>query len=305
MSKRLKTFIIVCTILIVVGASLAGVGIMLGATGSINLDHIPWKLNENGGSFQLGGRTPESQAGFSGEILKDSIETKETVRMIKTKVGVGHIKFTEGDAFKVEYSYDKGFGKPEVKIEDETITIVDKFGRGGVDFSIKKWSTFKNCNGIEYEIFYPKGTTLELMEMDNNIGEIYISNIEIGTLNINHDIGNIELVNVNSDDVDIELSLGDIKMEDTQTDALALSSSVGDITVEGALKGKNIIITEMGNIKIKTTLPKSQYTLKFDAQLGDIKVNGDRSGGAYEVTNNSNNNIDAQTSAGDIKVEFQ
>lgn len=305
MSKRLRMFIIVCTVLIVIGACLAGVGVMLGATGNINYNYISWNLDDDKGSFHLGGSSPESQSGFSGDIVKESIKIKEPVQVIKTKVGLGEIHFIQSDEFKVEYTYDKGFGKPDISITEGTLAIVDKFGKGGVDLEAKKWTSFKDNEGISYKIYYPKGTKVELIDMDNNIGEIAVSNIQTETLNIRLDVGNIKLVDLTAGNVDVDLSLGDIKMENIQTNSLSAISNMGDIAIDGILKGKNTFATDMGDIKVETTLEKDYYSLELDTKLGDIKVDGENIGGLYQVNNSADNTIDAQSSAGDIKVKFQ
>lgn len=304
MSKRLKMFVIVCICLIVGGTCLAGIGLMLGATGNIELNHILGNLG-NGGSINVGATSTESEATLSGERITDSVEINQPISAIKTKVGLGDIEMIESDQFKVVYTYDKGIGKPDINIADGTLTIADKFSKEDVNFQVKKGPSLKNNKGLEYKIYYPKGTKVKLIEMDNNLGEIHISDVETETLKLGLDAGDIKLTDVIANNADIDLSLGDIKTDNIQTGALKLDVDAGDMNVEGVLKGETELTADMGDIKVETTLEKEQYSLKLDATMGDITVNGDEQGGTCEVNNNSGNNIAAQTSAGDIKVKFQ
>lgn len=291
MNKKLKMYIIVCMCFIVVGVCLAGIGLMLGATGNIELNHIFLNLGH--------------PVTLSGERLTDSVEINQPVNVIKTKLGLGDIKMIESNQFKVVYTYDKGIGKPDINIADGTLTIADKFGREDVNIQAKKWSSFKDNKGLEYKIYYPKGMKVKLIEMDNNIGEIDIFGVETETLKLDLDVGDIKLTDVIANNADIDSSVGDIKTENIQTGTLKLDLDAGDIDVEGSLKGENSLDTDMGDIKVETTLEKDKYSLKLDANLGDITVNGDDQGRRCQVNNNSENNIEAQTSAGDIKLKFQ
>nr|WP_315020288.1 DUF4097 family beta strand repeat-containing protein [uncultured Aminipila sp.] len=305
MNKKLKMFVIVCICLIVAGTCLAGIGLLLGATGNIELNHIFWNLGDNHASINVGTASTESQATLSGERITDSVEINQPVNVIKTKVGLGDIKMIESDQFKVVYTYDKGIGKPDINIADGILTIADKFSKEDVNIQVKKWSSLKNNKGLEYKIYYPKGTKVKLIEMDNNLGEIDIFGVETETLKLDLDVGDIKLTDVIANNADIDSSLGDIKTQNIQTGTLKLDLDAGDIDVEGSLKGENRFNTDMGDIKVQTTLEKDKYALKLNATLGDITVNGDEVEGTCQVNNNSENNIEAQTSAGDIKLKFQ
>ncbi|MHC1722128.1 MAG: DUF4097 family beta strand repeat-containing protein [Aminipila sp.] len=304
MSKRLKMFVIVCTCLIVVGTCLAGIGLLLGATGSIELNHIFPNLGDKNASIQVGTTSSGDQATLTGERITDSVEINQPVSVIKTKVGLGDIKFIESDQFKVQYTYDKGIGKPDINIADGTLTIADKFSRGDVNFELKNWSSLKNNKGIEYKIYCPKGMNIKLVDVDDNLGDIHISDIKTETLKLQIDAGDIKLTNLTADTAEVEMDLGDINTENIQTNNLTINNNLGDISVEGTLSGKNSFEAEMGDIKVETTLGKDKYTLKLDANLGDVKVDDADMSGNYNVNNNTGNIINATTSAGDIKVKF-
>ncbi|MBN7774285.1 DUF4097 family beta strand repeat-containing protein [Clostridium aminobutyricum] len=309
MSKRLKVFIITCICLIIAGTCLAGLGLMLGADGNINLKHMSWNLNDDKSSFNLSLRKPESQAGFSGKTETETIKFNQPILSIETKVGIGEVYLVEGDEFKIEYTYDKGFGKPNINFSDGSLSIVDKFGKGGVDFSVKKWSSFKGSEDLEYRIYYPKGTNLEFITMNNNLGDIDISNIKTKSLKIKLDVGDVNLEKVNIETAELDSSLGNIKTKDTETNGLTASTKMGDMHIEGILKGVSSLSAEMGDIKLISTLGKDQYSLHFDMQLGDIKVDGEQRGGSYSASNSTGdsgeNRIEARTSAGDIKAIFE
>lgn len=305
MSKKLKIYVIVCACLIVVGICLAGIGLMIGATGSVQLSDILWGLGDKQASINIGSGSNESEAVLSGERITDSMEINQPVEVIKTKVGLGDIRIIESDQFKVVYTYDKGIGKPDINIEEGTLNIVDKFGRGDVNFKVKPWSSFKSSKGIEYKIYCPKGMDIKLVEIDSNLGDIDISGVKAETLNVKHDLGDIKFTNLTMDTVDVDLNLGDVSTENIQTKNLTINNQMGDLSVKGTFTGQNSFETEMGDIKVETTLEKEKYALYLDSNLGDVKVDGVGMNGDYQVDNNSQNIINASTTAGDIKVKFQ
>lgn len=305
MSKKLKIYVIVCACLIVVGICLAGIGLMIGATGNVQLSDILWSLGDKQASINIGSDSTESEAVLSGERITDSIQINQPVEVIKTKVGLGDIRIIESDQFKVVYTYDKGIGKPDINIEQGTLNIVDKFGRGDVNFKVKPWSSLKKSKGIEYKIYCPKGMNLKLIEIDSNLGDIDISDIKAETLNLQLDLGDIKFTNLIMDTVDVDLNLGDVSTENIQTKNLTINNQMGDLSVKGTLTGQNSFETEMGDIKVETTLQKEKYALYLDSNLGDVKVDGVGMNGDYQVDNNSGNIINASTTAGDIKVKFQ
>lgn len=304
MNKKLKVYISVCVCLIIVGTCLAVIGLMTGANGSIELNHILWNLSDKPASINISSDSAESDAVLTGDRITESMQINQPVDAIKTKVGLGDIKIIESEQFKVVYTYDKGIGKPDINIEQGNLTIADKFGSGDVDFKVKEWSSLKTSRGIEYKIYCPKDMKIKLVEIDNNLGDIHISHIKADTLNVQLDVGDIKLTDLTVDSADVDMNLGDINTENIQSKSLTINDKMGDIAVEGNLMGQNQFDAEMGEIKIETNLEKEKYAVKLEANLGDIKVDDAEVNGNYDVNNDSGNIINASTSAGDIKVKF-
>ncbi|QHI72644.1 DUF4097 family beta strand repeat-containing protein [Aminipila terrae] len=304
MNKKLKIYIIVCICLIVSGLCFAGIGLMLGSDGNIELNHFSWDLGDNSSGLHIGTSDQESTVTLSGQRVTESTEVKQPVNVIKTKVTLGNIRMIESNDFKVVYTYDKKFGKPEIKVSNGTLSIVDKLSKKDINLGIKKENSLKNNDGIEYKIYYPKGTKVKLIDMENNLGNVDISGIETEALNIRLDLGDVELTGVKGGTVSLDTNLGDVSIKNIQTQGLSVDTQMGDIDIDGTLKGKNTIVSDMGDIDVQTTLNKEEYSLKLNTDMGDITAGKDSTEGTYEVHNNSDNLIDAQASTGDIRVEF-
>ena len=60
---------------------------------------------------------------------------------------------------------------------------------------------------------------------------------------------------------------------------------------EGTLKGLNDISASVGDVKIITSLSQDLYTLQFNSQIGDIKVNGEDRGGSFSSTGSDENSV--------------
>lgn len=294
--------------MVIGGVCLAGIGLLFGADGNINMRHFSWNLMDDKGNFSIGENTPEKLAGFSGKTETETISIDQPIQSIETKIGMGQVYLLEGDSFKVTYTYDKGFGKPNVTFSDGQLNIVDKFRRGNENFNLKKWPK-RGGDKIEYRIYYPKGSKLESVDINNNLGEVNISDVEAKSLSVKLDAGDIKLQRVNSDEANLYTSIGDIRTEATETNGLDVTTKMGDIHVEGILKGINDLSSSVGDVKIITSLDQELYTVQLNSQIGDIKVNGEDRGGSFS-SNGSDassavNRINATATTGDIKAIFQ
>ncbi|QIB68779.1 DUF4097 domain-containing protein [Aminipila butyrica] len=300
MNKKIKICIMVCTCLIVVGGCLAGIGLMLGATGSVDMNRFAFHLGGGDTPFSIGAEEADHLYKLSGEVVTDSKEISQPIQVIKTNIGLGGVKIVASDKSEVVYTYDKGLGKPDINVSDGTLTIEDKFGKQHINFSKK----MKNKNGIEYIICCPEGTTLQLVQVENSLGYIDISGIKTETLDLKLSAGEVKLADVEAGDLKADVTLGDLKTENLRTEALDLNCDAGDITAAGTLKGKSNFTADLGDIEIKTTLKKEEYSFDLDTQLGDVTVEGNQSGRSSLTDNSAENYLKVKTTAGDISIDF-
>lgn len=91
-------------------------------------------------------------------------------------------------------------------------------------------------------------------------------------LAVSSEVADINCLGVAWKQANIQLNTGDITMEDVESHGLQLHLDTGDARMQGMFMNVTSIESEVGDIKISTSLQKEEYGLDLTSGTGDITV---------------------------------
>lgn len=287
MSKQMKTFLMICGVVVGVGLILSIVGAALGGIRGLTSveERVPW--------IGLTGGQQERQSG-----------TTEAFSSINADADLGRIEFIEGQAFAVETSYDRSMGAPRVSVENGVLDVKPS-GKRIRWFNLNLFNLGDTQNTV-IKIYYPKGTVFDRVEADSDMGEVKLNDLSAKTLHITAGTGDVIMDRVTAGQLELEADMGSIKGSNMNVSAASMKVGTGELILSGAFAGTTKIECDMGDCTLTTSLPQNTYGIKTETDMGDCSINGKLVGNTYLVENPSAaNQIEVNCSTGDTKINFQ
>lgn len=282
MNKGFKNFLIICVVLSVIGLVLMGVGYALGGKPNVSI---------------------KKEISFNDKVIN---ETKDfdNMRDIEIDTDLYHIEFIPSTQYKVEYSYNEGLEKPEVRLEEGKLYIKSENNDDKINTSLLTLFNDKKQE-LRLKIYYPEGEKLGIVKINNALGKIDIDELDCESLFIDMSAGDVEIKNtkVGAFSV-INLDLGNLYAENLEIGSLRVDMDKGNVDIDGKI-GSIDIECDMGSVDVETTLKKEEYNCSFKVDLGSLTIDGKDS--EESITSNYNeaqNNMTITCDMGDIDVDF-
>ena len=139
------------------------------------------------------------------------------------------------------------------------------------------------------------------ISINNNVGDIKISTLDLATTNIVSTIGDIKIDSINN--ANITNDIGDVKIE--KINALTSINKTGDVKIN-TINDADIKV-DTGDIKINTVNNK----LELKSGIGDVKIDNatitsnstiNGSTGDIKIRNITGAYVEANTKIGDVKI---
>jgi len=274
MKNSIKICLCLSLVLCIIGFSVVGVSIALGApwktvdTVRRNwTDHFYWNNYEKTEDTAM--ELVESEIygttyySYAASMEDEGSIIDPAVSKIDIEIGYGNVTIYGGDRYEIfVYNESKYY---EFKYEDNSaIKIEDKNDK-------MNWFTEDSAEEIQIEITVPKEIALSELNIDVGAGMITIADIKTDSMDINSGAGDVIIENSVVRDVDIESGAGEIVL---------------------CLAGKS-----------------GEYNCELSTGVGEVYVDGSTGlgfvGGHYEQKNNNRQQtIKAVSGVGNIYVEF-
>lgn len=208
-------------------------------------------------NIELGddGFEDEKDSDDDGEVSRSINQTLEKFSNIKIDSAIMEIRIETGDSFGIQGSWNKSWLRPEVSVNNGTLTVVQK-GR-------KRNST--GNNNCHITIILPNDTKLKDITIDSNVGEIRFRKFDAEDIQINLNVGEINLRDVNFENVSIDNNVGEVSVDtDLNLDDydISLSTDVGQVNYNGRSYKRSY--NQRGS---------SKNRIKIDTNVGEISVN--------------------------------
>ncbi|GAA0086556.1 hypothetical protein UT300007_29960 [Clostridium sp. CTA-7] len=335
--RKTKKLILLSICLIVLGITMAIIGLLSGGHGSIVWGKDGLEIYDK------------------ANIIKENNEL-EKFNDVNIDVDFGDIEVIKSDKYAIEVEYNKEVEELTYKVENEKLTVSNNrwgkrfFSMGFID------------NNTLVKVYIPENVALNNLDIQNKSGNLIVDNIEVKNSNINCDFGNATINNITGDKINLtgksgkvytknlkleELVLyvdfgdvisenintttfesnlksgtldiktltannakinsdfGDVKGIQLVTNGLLVRAKSGEINIDGELKGDNTLDCDFGDITIKTSLPKNEYSYKVDMDFGTNKIdNKEVEGDVEEINTGASNNFNINCKSGDLKIDF-
>lgn len=266
--KRRRSWVILAICCLCLGAMLTGAGFAMGGT-------LHDTLGVHFGSYTFG-IGPDSSGRSTHQSETTILQPFERVFM---NISLGDIKVEEGNEYALhvknapDSEYEIHQSETELKIS-----------------SIQKYSSFNfNFEDLDYEyvLEVPRGTQLELVQIDSSMGDVKMNDILCTTIVVDQKMGDIELHGTISDKTDLSQKMGEIEYQGTHPGTMELHNAMGDIDVEihdDIQLYRYELSTSMGDIKtnhrrvegfsgsIEEGPSDAPYVIRGDSSMGDIEV---------------------------------
>lgn len=277
MNKSVKGIAIAAAAMVTVGLLLTGIGFMAGGSQAIYLDRD---------GIHLGDREAGERAGnlvsFSQEI--DSFSS------ISVDLDYYDVDLIPGEKFAVQGTYLSKEGKPDFKIENDTLVVKDRTHKG-ININIDLPGLVFNNNQPTIKIYYPENTklkdvvircdasdldfenlTAEKAEFDLDFGKLELSGITANQISVTMDSGDCTMEKVTAaDELNIKNDFGKTSLIDAVAKTLKVDASSGDVSLTNVTFDFGELYLDMGKLTGKNL--KSEG-LKAETNSGDVDLQG-------------------------------
>lgn len=285
MSKKMKTFIMVCGIVIGAGILLSLAGWILGGVNGLSgvEDKIHW-------------------ISFGGGDEENRTVNLEKFRSIDLECDTADVEFIESDKFAAELTYDKKSGQPEVAVRNKTLTVADSGRRD-------RWFNF-DIFGRDYvktkiTIYYPKNTTFHNVNVQNDMGAVELGGLTAKSIDVQVDTGYLEMNAIRADRLKVNVDMGGAEGSDLMVKGAELSVDTGSLELSGRFTGNTKVDCDMGSVVLDTDLPRESYSIEAVCDLGDCTVDGRSVEENYTSEHaDAKNKLTVEVDSGSAEINF-
>lgn len=248
--KIYLTILTIVTVLCVIFGSLYHIGGFVGRLSFLPSIHI-------GG---LGGKNTEMETEFD-----------EPVKTIKIDASVFDLTVTNGSEYALSYAGSEELA-PIVEQDKDTVTIKQK--------KKVKVNSLEDVS-CQLTLTIPE-SGLKTLDINLDLGDIDMSDVNVGKLTIDADLGDIEGNKINAKKVEIDANLGNVVLNTADFEDLSINADMGDIeiySVSDLADHKIEAETETGVVSYYGKdfgRSYSQYgkagDISIDVEMGDIKL---------------------------------
>nr|WP_027871309.1 DUF4097 family beta strand repeat-containing protein [[Eubacterium] cellulosolvens] len=203
----------------------------------------------------------------------DYTENVDAFKNLDVDVNVAGIRIVEGEKYAVEYRGLERL-KPEITQKGDSLKIEQKNDVKVINLTGKQ---------AEITVVVPKGQSLDDCEIRADLGNVNIKGIKINTLESETDAGNVNASGCDFETVTMEANMGNINIKDCDFEVFSADM-------------------DMGNAKLDAACDLDDASFDLHADLGNIKVNGDRVKGDYKVKGSDSRKVKISADLGNIKI---
>ena len=215
----------------------------------------------------------------TGSRQESALEDGTTFAAVDVDISAGDVILSTGNACSASMSWNGNGYALTAQVEDGTLMVRSQSKGNGL-------GNLKNVSSSVH-ITVPQGEALERVSIHTGMGDVSLSDVSVsGTLQVNTDMGDIE---------GRRLSV---------QGGATWESNMGDLTIQGDFPCDLTVTSDMGDLELTLTQPKSVYTVSASTSMGDVAVDGkavsghsyDQSGGSWKLT--------ATSDMGDVSLNF-
>lgn len=146
------------------------------------------------------------------------------------------------------------------------------------------------------------GNDVEISDIDLAIdaGNLELTGVDVDDVTAAFDAGNIELRNANGRSLNLTADAGNIDLVNCGYDTIYVETDAGNIDIDDTDFENLDVYADLGNIDVSGITNIDYYSFDISCEIGEVSVDGDRSGRSYTSEGTGTGTITAECSAGAI-----
>ncbi|HBT95829.1 MAG TPA: hypothetical protein DEB24_07015 [Coriobacteriia bacterium] len=277
MSKRIRNFLIIAAVLIVVGGVVSGIGFALGGM-------IPVSIG--GGGIHVAGQ------GERNTVVDESFRNLSSVEI---NTDILELELRQGDAFRLEGTYDASAVTLDISESGGGLRIDSRSASSG--FFGWNWGFGNfgfNTTVNKLVLTYPADTGFDSVSIKNDLGSLKIDGLSTKSLRAQLDAGYFKGSNISADTVDVDMNLGgcditglvvnnttkfkmdagSLNLIDSSLKDPDIKLNLGGFDYSGALNGSGRLTLDLGSLNLDLTNKEADLGYDIATDLGSINMNG-------------------------------
>lgn len=222
------------------------------------------------------------------EVENISCSLNGDIKSLDIDTNVVDLKLLIGDSFDVKTNNKNINCK-----QDGSVLKIKESGSGVV-----------NSKNKVLEVRIPKDYLFEYVDIDSDVGKIYVESVNSKILNFDLGAGDANIDYINSGDVDVETGAGNFYINSGTIGNLELDQGVGKVYVNAYLRGTSKIEGGVGKLDINLLGGKDNYRIVVEKGVGSIKVDGNAVGNENMI-GSGNSKVNIEGGVGEININFK
>lgn len=323
MSKN-KKFLMGCSALILIGATIMFIGFLFGGR--------VYRMYLNNSGFHVA--TPEDPYGDGSDPTPKYEEndiTLDAFQNIETQNSYSDFRIVLSDHYGLSYCLNSRSYNLKYSVENNTLEIMQEPSSYNMstsfnwfNFNVGDFHSYSDTKDEFITVYLPKEALLKNVFLFSESGDIDVSGLNCDSLSVKNTYGDINLTDVYiENDMYMKLETCSVNMDNTNASLLDIQNEYGDIRADvlaaDSLKLNlatvtsrftNLTVdsidaqTEYGDIDFTLLTPVEEYNYQLSAEYGEIYINGTNMGTKYNsITQNpTGKNINISSDTGDITI---
>ena len=175
---------------------------------------------------------------------------------------------------------------------------------GGSGFSLEN-AKLDSMNITGYYTLNLQNNNITTLAVNSSYGDVNIDGLNGDKLEITSSDGQVDVNKAVVGSASIKSDYGPVIMSESETKALKITAADSDIDLMGNFLGTSEIDTDYGNITMVITGAEKDYGYSLKTEYGTSEVNNETIDGALIVRSDTDNQINCNTSDGNITLNFQ
>lgn len=215
----------------------------------------------SGINFDLFHNNSSSKLDYNRITYSEDLDSFNTINI---DASVMDITIEIGDNYHLTYDC-VSFLAPEINVKNDTLTLtqpsVPRFGGSN--------------NRCEMTLTIPSGAVLNNATIEADVGNITITDISMGYIELQADVGEISLNSCDFNNSDIEADIGNLKINSCNLGKAEINADMGNINMTSCDFTDIEVSNDMGNISLSTDMDLSGYSMDIATELGNLTINGE------------------------------
>lgn len=158
--------------------------------------------------------------------------------------------------------------------------------------------------GGEVNITVPWGINLYQVQVEADLGNIYMADINAEEVELDADLGDITVSGGTFGTLDCDSNLGDVSVSAVTADSLKCFCDTGNVTATEFVARETELEADLGSVEAIAVGARSDYSLELEVSLGKLKVDGQKMGSPYVTTGAYSFSLKAEADVGNVTVDF-